>query len=164
MQDDLLLSGSRDCSICLWSLSQAKREFCYDYSEQGQSVQPTPVPSRVLPIISRKEHSRKVRDLKTNGVRGEFYTLGADGCVKIWDSTNFDVVSSVSLYDTNELVCLAWDQQYNILAVGSQNYVTIVDPRSSQIIQQIVSKDEEWGVRSLSFQVSITSQRFLNHG
>jgi len=47
-------------------------------------------------------------------------------------------------------VCLAVETEHNIIAVGSQHFVTFLDPRSSSIIHKAPSQDQDWGVRSLS--------------
>ena len=47
-----------------------------------------------------------------------------------------------------------------LLAVGSQEHVTLLDPRLSSaasVAQEFPSQDQDWGVRSLSFQDHIVT-------
>jgi len=89
--------GSRDSTIKLWSIETQESQFGY-FSEKE-------------PLLSRKEHLRKVRDLKVflivhnipyndykyNCLTEAVTTLSADGSVKIWDKQSFDVVSSAGI-------------------------------------------------------------------
>jgi len=84
-----LLSCSRDSTIKLWSVETQESKFGYFVGKN--------------PLLSRKEHLRKVRDLKYNSRTASVATLSADGSVKIWDKNNLDVISSTELADTNEL-------------------------------------------------------------
>ena len=86
------------------------------------------------PLIDRKEHSQKgsfkttreipltgilVRDLKCNNDLETFTTVSADHTVKIWDCHNLDVISSIDIIDSDELVCLSIDiSDSHLIAVG----------------------------------------------
>jgi WD repeat-containing protein 40A len=52
---------------------------------------------------------------------------------------------------------MAIENEMDIIAIGSQSYITIIDPRSSSIVTKIPSQDSDWGVRSLSFNGNIIS-------
>jgi WD repeat-containing protein 40A len=94
--------------------------------------------------------------------------LSADCFVKIWDTTNFDVVSSVFLPDSRELVCMACDPTHNLFMVGSQTHVHFIDPRvphlvvgeepqAAQVVGRINSNDSDWGIRSLVVEEDVLS-------
>lgn len=56
---------------------------------------------------------------------------------------------------TSETVCAAANTEANVFAVGSQSHISILDPRTSNIVRTIDSCDEGWGVRSLDFKSNI---------
>lgn len=60
-------------------------------------------------------------------------------CVKIWDSANLDVLTTVALEDANDLACMTLQENHDLIAVGSQHWVTLIDRRSAIIINQIRS-------------------------
>lgn len=70
----------------------------------------------------------------------------------MWDRNNFDVISKVALTCTDELSCMAIDTVNNVMACGSRDGVMMIDPRVSRVTTHIDSQNDEWGVRSLSFQ------------
>jgi len=76
-----LASAGRDCSVRAWDISPEsdKQEIC-----------------ERKPLFTRKEHSKKVRDLKYNRHTNMFATLSSDNYIKCWDANNFDVVRPVS--------------------------------------------------------------------
>ncbi|KAL6054059.1 DDB1- and CUL4-associated factor 12 [Balamuthia mandrillaris] len=139
VNEELLLTASRDCTVSLWS------------TKQGRGSSPATLPMR-KPLITRREHSQKVRALKYNKNKHTFATAGADGQTKIWDARNMDVISSISLIDTNEVVCLAVEPRHDLICVGSQQFATFIDARAGSIVHRIPSQDEDWGIRSLDFQ------------
>lgn len=69
----------------------------------------------------------------------------------MWDVANLDVITTVPLEDTNDLTCMSLQEDHDVVAVGSQYWITLIDRRSGVVINQIRSVDQEWGVRSLNF-------------
>ncbi len=60
-------------------------------------------------------------------------------------------VAKVELRDKNDLICMAVQEEHDLVVVGSQYYVTFIDPRSACIVRQVESRDGNWGVRSVQF-------------
>ncbi|CAG8646486.1 3092_t:CDS:2, partial [Acaulospora colombiana] len=50
-----------------------------------------------------------------------------------------------------DIIWILHRAQFNLLAVGSQAHISVVDPRSASIVHEIDSVDDGWGVRSLNF-------------
>jgi WD repeat-containing protein 40A len=88
------------------------------------------------------------------------------------------VSSTLPLYHTNETVCLALDEPHNMYAVGSQSHISLLDPRCASlstpiptsafsapsnisggnpagVVHMVESKDNGWGVRSISLDHSM---------
>ena len=150
LNDDTLISGSRDTSLMCWSLSS---DYCVKTSNLEHLTHPI---STYTFASSKAEHRGKVRDLKYDLHTKKAFTLSSDGFVKVWDANSraCEVVSAVPLYHTNETVCLGLDSTHHILGVGSQSHISLIDPRSNSIVHIFESCDDGWGVRSMN----------INHG
>lgn len=131
LDDTTLVSGSRDRSVKTWKVS----------SPSIQSVQTF--------VASKVEHSEKVRDLSLDKHSKKIYSLSADGYVKVWDATLARSINDITLVHKSETVCMAFDETRRVLSVGSQNHVSIIDPRIGSIVHICESQDDGWGVRSL---------------
>lgn len=131
LTDTVLATGSRDTTVKVWSVDS-----------DGPST-------NTQPLVERRDHAGKVRDLKYCAESELLATLGQDSTCKIWDPYDMRVVSNVKLENKRELVCLALNSQ--LIAVGSQQHITLIDVRCGHISRHILSADEGWGVRSLSF-------------
>jgi len=134
LTEDRVISGSRDCSVSMWSATDLEGSWTRD------------------PIITKTEHQGKVRSLAVNSNAGYFCTLGVEGTIKTWDSTTFSVVNSLDITENQELVCLALNKEKDIVAAGSQCHVSMFCLKSGKALYTIPSHDGDWGVRSLSFQ------------
>ncbi|KAF9999820.1 DDB1- and CUL4-associated factor 12 [Modicella reniformis] len=108
-----------------------------------------------LPVLTRAEDKVKVRDLSFNKGTGQLMTLTTEGYVKLWDRESYAQISKRRLVHTMETVCLKSNAESNLFAVGSQSHVSIIDPRTFNIVHEINSCDEGWGVRSLDFKSNI---------
>eukprot|EP00128_Syssomonas_multiformis_P015593 Colp12_sorted_trinity150504_noHs@16421 len=217
IDDDLLVSGSRDSSVCLWSASQCgsavddgmfdeesdewsdddrenvktitplhsemgatRKRAISTSSEQGgtrlrRSTSAPPVPSNYQgndllgalqeksansvffhePICAAREHTSKVRDLKFNSRTKQLATLSADTYVKLWDASRLVATTSIPLHYSKETVCMDFEEDRNLVAVGSQAHVSFLDPRTASVILSVESIDDGWGVRSLSSKFDI---------
>ncbi|CAI2187944.1 9463_t:CDS:2 [Funneliformis geosporum] len=138
LDDDHLVSGSRDGTIRLWSI-------------ESKIISEMPLlPNKYInvhqPLLTRSEFSGRVRDLQFNPRTEQIMTLSTEGYVRLWDSSYLN-----ELAHTHENVCLAMNSKANLFAIGSQAHITIVDPRTSSIAHEVGSVDEGCGVRSLSF-------------
>jgi WD repeat-containing protein 40A len=143
LEDNIIASASRDSTVCLW---KAPLEI------DENNVVPI-----MQPLITRKEHTKKVRALQYNRHKMQVNTLSADRTVKIWDRTNMDVISTLTLAGQEELVCMGMAENLDVLAIGSQQGTTIVDTRTSSAVMQIPSLNEEWGIRSVNCYQYIVS-------
>eukprot|EP00897_Mesotaenium_endlicherianum_P003484 jgi/Mesen1/3163/ME000184S02227 len=134
--DNLLVTGSRDHTVKLWSIG-GQKFFDED------------------PVIDTTQHSDKVRDLKYDSKGQKVATLSHDATCKIWDTSLMKPVETVVLEHRRELVCLALE--HPLVAVGSQSFITFIDMRCGHVVKNIKSVDEDWGVRSLSFKDNIVT-------
>jgi len=135
LSENLLVSGSRDSSIYLWST----------ISEEQENIQ------QKTPLLVRKEHKRKVRSIEYNSTTKQMMSLSADCSMKVWDIHNFDVVTTVTLKERSELVCMSIDELTNVAVVGSQYRAEVIDVRiPNPTVRLIKSNDSDWGVRSVS--------------
>ncbi|EGF82796.1 hypothetical protein BATDEDRAFT_34435 [Batrachochytrium dendrobatidis JAM81] len=145
LDDTTLVSGSRDAQFMHWSLNSLHiSDSLYQYPLNH-------FVSVYSPLSMKKEHMGKVRDLKYDHHLKHAFTLSSDGFVKVWDvaGTSCKVSSSIPLHHSNETVCLALDTTHHLIAVGSQNHVSLLDPRIGSVVHMFESSDEGWGVRSL---------------
>jgi len=145
IDDNILVSGSRDCTCNIWRIDSDQSD-CVD----SNSI-PSSITTSIYPLKSTKAHSLKVRDLKFNMQTKQFASLSADGYIKFWDPGVFVPASEVKLNQNRELVCMAVDPVRDLYACGSQQYVSLVDPRSNEVVREVESKDASSGVRSVSF-------------
>ncbi|GAQ78720.1 Notchless-like WD40 repeat-containing protein [Klebsormidium nitens] len=135
--DSMLVSGSRDGTIKLWSC-RAGRKFV-----------------NTQPKASRADHRGKVRDVGYSAEKEQLLTLGQDGTLRIWDPHVMESITTVKLPYQKELVTLAVMQP--LAAIGSANHVTFVDMRCGHVAHSVESLDEGWGIRSLAFKGDILS-------
>ncbi|KAL0027315.1 hypothetical protein WJX77_012210 [Trebouxia sp. C0004] len=137
LTDRHIVTGSRDHSIKLWRSDEDNGTANY------------------RPLESRTDHRTKVRDVKYCRDILKLASLGADGTVKLWDP-NLSPVQSMKLAHDKELVCMAMTA--NLVAVGSQSHVSLLDPRIAQpTIRALDSIDPGQGVRSLGIMDNILS-------
>ena len=140
INDNTLVSGSRDKTLKQWKIH-------HDYHVGNYSgFSNVPIYKYFL---SGQEHQEKVRDVVINQNLNQTFTLSADGFVKIWDAALNTVNSSVPLNYSNETVCLSLDMADNLVSVGSQAHISIIDPRIQKVVHVFDSMDEGWGVRSM---------------
>ncbi|EIE19636.1 WD40 repeat-like protein [Coccomyxa subellipsoidea C-169] len=148
--DRHVVTGSRDQRLNLWKVD----------TEPNSSPNLQPLVSHFHVMDKREEKNYKVRDVKFNRNLGRLASLTTNGCVQFWDPhANFDrnvsaptsplAPSLVKLKHSKEVVCLAMSD--NLVAVGSQSHITLVDPRQKTPVQDVESLDEGHGVRSLNF-------------
>ncbi|KAG0325852.1 DDB1- and CUL4-associated factor 12 [Dissophora globulifera] len=125
--DTVLATGARDGSMRVWSMNSPVLTMLPTVARAVEVRQP---------ILTRMEEKTKVRDLALNQRTG---------------------ISKLKLIRSTETVCLTANAEANLFAVGSQNHVSIIDPRTSSNVHEIESRDEGWGVRSLDFRSHIVT-------
>lgn len=139
LSENVVVSASRDTKIGLWHIPHVDKEIPTEWS-QNKHIRTT-----------------KIRDVKANTLLNQFTTLRSDGIVNIWNE-RFSELLEIRLLDRNDVVCMDWEEKQNIIGVGSQNRLTLVDPRLNKITHSIPSLDEECGIRSLcinNFMISV---------
>ncbi|KAG0088481.1 DDB1- and CUL4-associated factor 12, partial [Podila epicladia] len=146
VSDTVLVSGSRDGSMRVWSTESAVLASLQAVSREVEVR---------LPVLTRAEDKTKVRDLAFNKNTGQLMTLTTEGYVKLWDRDSYIQISKLKLIHSTETVCLTANSDANLFAVGSQSHISITDPRSSSIVHVAESCDEGWGVRALDFKSHI---------
>lgn len=130
------------------------------HGESGTAIIDDTVPI-VHPLVSlgaaQGGHSDRVRGIVYLPAIQQVSSLSLDGTVKIWDRATMDCVSTINLKERVELVCMSADNDNQLVAVGSQQHITYIDPRSSQPVMSVRSQDDRWGVRSLSINNNIAT-------
>jgi len=142
LNNDTVISGSRDKSVSIWRVNKEDASFIRQ------------------PIATKINHNHKVRELKVMHRYNNFATLSSDCTVKIWDihsGADFSVSKTLSLDGKQDLVSLAVDDKIGIIAVGSQSKISMYDTKSFNLIKEIDSLDENQGVRSLNIAGNIVS-------
>ncbi len=139
-----MVSGSRDCSVRIWSTDPESESALGEHA----------LFERRMPLLTRMEHTDKIRDMKFNIYTKQIATMSTDGIVKIWDSSNFDVVSSFMAPESQDLVSMAVDEMCtDALVLGSRRHLTFIDPRvPGGDMRLVVVPNSDTGVRSLSFR------------
>ena len=64
---------------------------------------------------------------------------------------------TINLQHRNEIVCMGVGEENNIFAAGTQNHISLIDPRMRFPYHEIESLDEGHGVRSVEFHHQILS-------
>lgn len=136
LTDNRLVTGSRDSTVKLWSVA-GDRYLVED------------------PLVTKNDHSSKVRDVKYDAKVEQMATLSADASCKIWDVHLMEPVKSVKLVHTKELICVAFEG--HLAVVGSQGHVSIMDVRCGHFVAHVQSADDGFGVRSLSIRDNIVT-------
>ncbi|KAI9497003.1 WD40-repeat-containing domain protein [Zychaea mexicana] len=157
LDDTTFVTGSRDGSLGLWKMDD-NREQNENDDIGRRTVQEIP---RIWASQTAGGFAPRIRDTKLTGCTTAA-SLAANGIVQIWDLKERQKQRNIKLWHTRELVCIATQQgnERGLLAVGSQEHVTLLDPRLSctaSAEQEFPSQDQDWGVRSLAFHDHIVT-------
>ena len=143
-----LVSGSRDGSVRIWDLS-TEIFMPFDACCIPTVIQAESEISCVL------LHKAKVRSLEFNNRTDKLFSLAGD-LTKIWDVNNRLNIATYKLTEGSEAVCTSNDTEKNLFAVGSQNMITLIDPRiSTGVVHEIDSVDCGFGVRSIAWNKNL---------
>ena len=172
LNENTLVSGSRDSTMALWkvdgdiAIGQYQPSFSSEWT-LGRYPLAEYVPSitkdRDFPITypAHRAGTTKVRSLAYNSDQEVLASLHSGTCyssVHFWDSCTLIDICSLDLPYFAENVCLELQQQYNLYAVGSRSHVSFIDGRlANQTVGSVQSKDRDCGVRSLQFKDDIVS-------
>eukprot|EP00727_Mastigamoeba_balamuthi_P006094 m51a1_g2103 hypothetical protein (634) ;mRNA; f:1600336-1604250 len=140
LADDVVASGSRDSKVRLWQLPKLGEPF-----------------GEVGPLAELTDHAGKVRCLENNPHNSYFVTASADRTMKVWDRAAAQVERTMRFEDgLYDIVCLSVDEASgNLVAVGSQGGVRIVDDRCPDVATQLPALDGQWGVRCVQFSGNV---------
>jgi len=131
LNDNCVISGSKDKTICLWKLNENQDRFI------------------LTPYVQKAIHQDKIRDLKVLPNLKSIATLSSDRTIKVWDQHTFGLTTTINLDGMSELVCLAYDNTSGVIAVGSKYLTSLFDIRSNTLIQSVSIQDGR--IRSLNF-------------
>ncbi|XP_059487449.1 DDB1- and CUL4-associated factor 12 homolog [Neocloeon triangulifer] len=144
LDDQFLVSGSRDTRIALWRIKD--EEF-----EKGPGTADMPSYKTIQPLsVKECKSAQKVRALTYNKAFEEVAALSLNGFIHIWNAHNFKQKLSRKLPSCQENVCLAV-QDTGMYAVGCRSYTLLLDPRTLQPIKKVPSRYSGCGIRSASF-------------
>jgi len=148
LDDQFLVSGSRDGSIALWRITD----------EMIDQVTSTDEPSyqHIRPIVHKKcKQADRVRSLSYNCRTQEIAVVSLNGYIHCWNALKMKQVMSKRLPRALENVCLAMDEECQLYAVGSKAHTDLLDSRTLQSVRKIPSRYQGCGIRSVSFKGNI---------
>lgn len=151
LDDEYLISGSRDSTIALWRVSQ---DMMTEFSEKaGSSNEQFAAISTIKAIKCQEVHEAdKVRQVCYNPDRKEIVALSLNSTLHSICPRTLSSKTWQELDYQQENVCLALSREHKMYAVGSKNYITLVDARNFNVLNNINSLFPHCGIRSLSFR------------
>lgn len=164
MTDSLLLTGSRDSTMALWSTTSLEDSSNSYLAEEVPTMAPifkfSNVSAETTEALALA--GERVRSLAYNNWNYELASLQTNPCgasVYFWDAYVFQQTSKKSMPHSAENVCLEVDRENSQLyAVGSRSHVTFIDSRlDCKTTNSIKSLDSDCGVRSLQFHKHLLS-------
>jgi len=148
LDDQFLVSGSRDGSIALWRITD----------EMIEQVTSADIPSYqyTRPLMNKKcKQADRVRSLCFNHRTQEIAVVSLNGYIHCWNALKMKQVMSKRLPHTLENVCLSTDEECQMYAVGSKAHTDLLDSRTLQSVRKIPSRNSGCGIRSVSFKGNI---------
>lgn len=144
LDDYFLVSGSRDTTMALWRLN----DDCHSEDSLFRF--------KAL-VVKKCRTAEKVRALAYNKQEMEIAALSLNGYIHVWKVAAFKQIRSQKLHHGLETVCMSYQDEHNVYAIGSRSHTTILDARTLQPIQNknIVSLFPTSGIRSVSFRGDI---------
>ncbi|KAI1278491.1 DDB1- and CUL4-associated factor 12-like protein 1 [Halotydeus destructor] len=146
LDEQLLVSASRDSSIALWKINPDNLQ------EAGCSSHFSTKPqcdTAVLKLVVTG--ADKIRQVMFNQQRMEIVAMSLNASIYAIDVYTMTVKESKSLTVYQENVCLEQSADYNVYAIGSKNAISMVDPRKLQQSDKITSNLNNSGIRSMRF-------------
>jgi len=142
LDDNTLLTGSRDKTLMVWSTSSdrlaqgTRRRF--KRKDAGAQL--------------REAHSDKVRCVDSCASLSLFASLSVDAKLVLWDAKTLSPLRTLNLEQPDELVAMSLGNANDsapLVAVGSKRHVTLIDPRACGAVRSVDWLDSS-GVRSVS--------------
>lgn len=150
LDDQFLVTGSRDSRIALWWVKEEETDM--DSSVSGFKSLQVPEYAIKNPVCTQScRKAEKVRALAYNSNTLDIGALSLNGYLHLWDVITFQQKSCRKLSHERENVCMCFCPKRNLFAVGSQSFVTLIDPKTLKNSMQIMSKQRRCGIRSVSF-------------
>lgn len=145
LDDEFLVSGSRDTKLALWRITE-------DVLESKQDI---PTHKNISPIAFKEcRNAQKIRALTFNQDYREIAALSLNGYIHIWCAATFRQKISRKLPSSQENVCMAV-QESGLYAIGCRSYTLLLDCRTLQAVKKVSSRYSGCGIRSASFQGDI---------
>lgn len=174
LDDEFLVTGSRDGSLALWRLDQLTIDegiaFKKDYEDESSMDSDSPCDTSVenITYISALERvvckdGKKVRSLLYNDQEKDIVALTLNSRINIFDAQTMTEKSSTIIPGTTgrssqgDNLCIAHYQEGKLYAVGNKSHVDLFDYRGSSpsTLTKVSFPLPSIGVRSLSFQGDI---------
>nr|XP_018915665.1 PREDICTED: DDB1- and CUL4-associated factor 12 [Bemisia tabaci]XP_018915666.1 PREDICTED: DDB1- and CUL4-associated factor 12 [Bemisia tabaci] len=140
LDDEFLVSGGKDTKMALWRVPQFKR-FCPTTTHYMEPL-----------VVKTVKNADRVRSLVFNRSLNEIVALTLNGFIHVWKTEEFRQKITRKLQSSQENACMAMHGSGTVYAIGSKSYTALLDSRTIQPIRKIVSKNNGYGIRSLSFQ------------
>lgn len=150
INNDVLVSGSRDKRLAFWSVPDPTND-----EDEKNSVH-----SVIKPIhhFQGTGNQDKVRAMVYNPIWEQLATIASNGYIHIWDVNSCEQIVSTALPFMKENVCIAHEKNNNSLyAVGSLSHVSLLESRNGKSVGTLCSNDQGAGVRSVSFNDCIVT-------
>lgn len=150
LDDQFLVSGSKDAKMALWRINEDKIEVPEKSDEET-----CPTPERITAFsVKECRAAQKIRSLCFNPDYKEIAVISLNGYIHIFNAETFSQKLSRKLPNCQDNVCIA-SQPQGLYAVGCRSYTLLLDPRTLQAVKKIASRYSGCGIRSASFQDNI---------
>ena len=147
IDDQFLLSGSRDKTVALWKVDVENENIADEESY--------PSYGEIESICTKRcQTADKVRSVLFNAKTSEIVTLSLNGLLHTWDPCRLVQIKHLRLPHPQESVCLATNSTMNMYAVGSKSHVTIIDPTTLKYTKQVIGFLRKY-LYSVCFRIEI---------
>lgn len=144
LDDEFLVTGSRDSTIGLWRVDQSLQDGC----EAGSSSKPLSITA----LATKKcREADKIRALLFNKQTTEIVALSLNAKIHLFSADTLQQKFTRALPYSQENVCLAQSPDSKLYAVGSKNHIFLLNTNTIEINKKIPSLYPHSGIRSLSF-------------
>ncbi|XP_026463683.1 DDB1- and CUL4-associated factor 12-like [Ctenocephalides felis] len=162
LDDQFLVSGSRDTKLALWKTpddddfepySSLSTQCSSQNAEQMEIGPARPGHAFLKPLVVKEcKSAQKVRALCFNKKLKEIAVLSVNGYIHIFSAETFAQKLSRKLPSTQDNVCLTIQEESGMYAIGCRSYTILLDSRTLQAVKKITSRYSGCGIRSASFQ------------
>lgn len=151
LDDQFLVSGSKDAKMALWRINEDK----IDAPDKCSDDEACPTPERITAFsVKECRAAQKIRSLCFNPDYKEIAVISLNGYIHIFNAETFSQKLSRKLPNCQDNVCIV-SQPQGLYAVGCRSYTLLLDPRTLQAVKKIASRYSGCGIRSASFQDNI---------